>query len=742
MLTIIGSPERSARGVSAPLAVILLMFIVVASVGAMLAVAGPAFDEIESRANLDRAEVAMAQIDSQASRVALGQEGIERFELPDGSDSRTYVDESAGTMSVVVTASNGTETELLSGVTMGAIVYEQGETTVAYQGGGVWRKSGDSATMVSPPEFHYLADGPGEPTLTLPLVTVRGTANSGDVTVRRQSRVQKAPTAGLKNPLEGGRVKITVTSEYYEAWGAFFEQRTSGAVTYPGGDSVTIELVVPSRTAVVESPVVSDAGSIGVSNHGAVDSYNSNDGPYAAPGGDDASVIVDGDFVQSNHVVIRGEVRATGDARISNDPHIVGRVRIDGSSTVSNDPTFDSGYHTGGDLAVSGSARFGEDVVVGGHVSQFQKATVEGDLHVGGDAVIGRKSHIKGDVIVGGSVSIRDTAQVDGTIYAGGDVEVASGAEHPGDVVSSGDVLLKSSRSRIAGDVHAGGAVDLGWKAEIGGSVVSRDDVNLTPQSTIGGDVRTGGTVAGGTVVGDVLQNRPVSLPSLRVPERPVSADATIPPSAGPTIDAKRDSLTSENDNAGASVISGSTLVDCESTCELTSGQYSLTNVQLDGSETLKIDTTSGPVSIYVDGQFSMSNDAQIAVVGDSEVEFYLNDDVAMSNDATVTVEGDRAPLLWLYMRPGSSAQLSNDVSLTGVIYGPESQSERGVSVGISNHVVVKGAIVGSVSGTSNHNQLHYDSALRSSVALDRGITVPQVTYMHISVNELRVEDR
>ncbi|MFC6975704.1 hypothetical protein ACFQL1_15180 [Halomicroarcula sp. GCM10025709] len=146
---------------------------------------------------------------------------------------------------------------------MGAIVYDNGDQEIAYQGGGVWRSAGgSSAVMVSPPEFHYR-----EATLTLPLVTVAGEESiDGRAVISRNTSQAYFPNRSLDknftNPLERSAVEVTVQSDYYRAWGTFFEQRTTGNVTYDhSNDRVTVDLITPLQATDVNSAAASLAAS-------------------------------------------------------------------------------------------------------------------------------------------------------------------------------------------------------------------------------------------------------------------------------------------------------------------------------------------------------------------------------------------------------------------------------------------------------------------------------------------------
>lgn len=155
------------------------------------------------------------------------------------------VKENAGRVNITVGGST------IYDETYGAVIYENGDTEIAYQGGGVWRRQGDSSQMISPPEYHYQGL-----TLTFPIVHVAGTsAASGQVsgTVSSkgdsQSIYPKSGNEFRSNPLENGTVRIKIESKYCDGWQSFFEDRSDGAVTQECGenDTVRVDLTVPSN---------------------------------------------------------------------------------------------------------------------------------------------------------------------------------------------------------------------------------------------------------------------------------------------------------------------------------------------------------------------------------------------------------------------------------------------------------------------------------------------------------------
>lgn len=234
-----------ARGQSEVVAVILVMGIVLVGALTVVGLGSSALGGTESQLSDDRAEKTMTQLDSKAGLVALGESSSQRVSLPTGSGDQYRVNEDDGWLRITVTnLSEESDHFEVMNESLGAIVYENGDSTVAYQGGGVWRATEHGGMMISPPEFHY-RNG----TLTLPAITV-----TGDSSLSSSARIEKASETRMFpdyaedrfNPLDNHRVDVTVQSDYYMGWGSYFSERTDGDVEYDHeNETVTATLVTP-----------------------------------------------------------------------------------------------------------------------------------------------------------------------------------------------------------------------------------------------------------------------------------------------------------------------------------------------------------------------------------------------------------------------------------------------------------------------------------------------------------------
>ncbi|SEV96193.1 DUF7289 family protein [Halobacterium jilantaiense] len=221
------------RGQSETIGLVLLLAITVLGVTSVVAFAAPALDGAEEATNAQRVEQSLSQLDSRTAVVALGRTDSQSVSLSESRSGAYAVKPDAGRISVLRLDENGSQVGTVLNTTMGEVVYERGDTRVAFQGGGVWRTSGRGAEMLSPPEFNYQ-----DATLTLPVIRVGG--ESSTFAGAPLARVSGSPVTSVfpvasdsnrSNPLSGGTVVVRVDSDYYRGWEQFFRERSTGNVT-------------------------------------------------------------------------------------------------------------------------------------------------------------------------------------------------------------------------------------------------------------------------------------------------------------------------------------------------------------------------------------------------------------------------------------------------------------------------------------------------------------------------------
>ena len=253
--------------------------ITVAGTTVIVAVGSSGLTQTRQQAALAQSEQSMTLVDSRAAEVALGGASTQSVPLGDGGGGQYSVDSDAGWLRIThVNYTDPAQNETVYNASLGSLVYENGDTTVAYQGGGVWRTQDNGTVMLSPPEFHYMGS-----TLTLPIVRVRGDGGGGgsmpkatvsssssarhvfpnttvpDPTVDGEGAPYDEGNAPYANPVENGTVYVTVNSEHYRGWKQYFETRTDGEVFVSGPNQVTVVLVVTGQVGPFRVPAETDS---------------------------------------------------------------------------------------------------------------------------------------------------------------------------------------------------------------------------------------------------------------------------------------------------------------------------------------------------------------------------------------------------------------------------------------------------------------------------------------------------
>lgn len=320
------------RGQSNLLGLVLILGITAVGMAVILMFGMSALADSQSATEVNRAEHSMTELDSKISLTALGSSDRQQPSISlDGGESQLSMRDDVGWMNVTIrNESNGPVRMNIMNKTLGALVYENAhkDVTIAYQAGGVWRKSAQGTVMVSPPEFHYRTDG-ADPTLTLPLIVLRGTGSvGGDIVAEKTgTTVSKYPISGVgakTNPLTEGQVNITIHSDYYRSWGTFFEERTDGRVSYNHDKKLAlITLVVPTsdtdQTVTSAISATRPGGTLRVAGTGGyLDSYNSSNGSYGSQTpGSDGNITYGGDIEVSGNADILGNLKSGSEVRLS-----------------------------------------------------------------------------------------------------------------------------------------------------------------------------------------------------------------------------------------------------------------------------------------------------------------------------------------------------------------------------------------------------------------------------------------
>jgi hypothetical protein len=223
-----GSGSERQRAQSPVVGVVLLFSLVVVVGGVVVLMGSIAIDDLQTTVDVENAEHTMREVDSRLSQVVYSANDVQVLDFS-GSGERDINVTTGSHMNITVNESAACRAT----IEMGAVVErtEDGRA-VAYEGGGVWKRTEGGTVMVSPPDFQY-ENG----TINFPVVSVGGGAEGRT----DRLRVRKNQTASVQQSREisetfsnctpPGNVTISVRSDYYEAWGQYFEQAVGGNAT-------------------------------------------------------------------------------------------------------------------------------------------------------------------------------------------------------------------------------------------------------------------------------------------------------------------------------------------------------------------------------------------------------------------------------------------------------------------------------------------------------------------------------
>lgn len=412
-------------------------------------------------------------------------------------------------------------------------------------------------------------------------------------------------------------------------------------------------------------------------------------------------------------------IETSGDRRLVDD-----QVRITHNATVS--PLNDVTVVEGDLITVSITSRY--YVGWGKYFSQItNEAAVKYD-HANDTVIVQMivptvAPPVEGGVIMGATaetLDLKQNATVDSYNSSEGNYTTSVGTR--GRVISAGDVRLKQF-SEIHGNLEVGGDVRFEQDSRVFGNFSHEPPTSIVNHSDLSTHV-TGWTSDNATVTD----------------RTPVDG----------VIDRNVQLVRDSNDNGSTTDIANGQLQNCNtgSGCQLTAGAYYLTDLTLDGTDRLELDTSGGQIYIVVQNQFGMWDDAEIEVTGPGRVNVYVDGetgsrDFVMKHNATVTVPGQRAPGMWVYMDSDAEVLFRQQINFTGVVYGPGPGVDPGAEIRMSTNdrIHVFGAVVGDVAPITQKVRVHYDETLATETPVQTATSIPRLTFIHVSVYRVDVEN-
>jgi len=695
--------ETRLRAQSSTVATVLLVGMVVTSATVVVFAGSTAITQGGEEAEYADARNAMESVGATLNGVSNeGGESTVDFSTFEGGD--VSLDESAGQLVIEVAdnetgAARDTNTSV---ITLGRLVYEQGERTVAYQNGGVFESTGEGSNVVSRPPVSYQVES-GPATLTFPVIRVTGEATRGQLQANRTSVGRLFETENVDLDPETSRIdtdvlrknytlNLTVSSEYYRAWGKVFSDRLNLTTYYDhSANNVTISLTgnyeEGSTTmacitncgagtgsgpdfGLVNSAVFSDTAATSITDQTVSDSYNSTIGAYSAGPNDRGDVRVNGSVRLQNHQEFGGDLHAVegleaatdqpeieGDAVFGEHPDAVrlntGRLDVGGNMSMNN--TFDNSYGTRVDIGSDPDKHY----LYVGNDAYFDDLDVVGDVYVDGDvdaAAYPQDIDIEGDLIVDGNVVLGSGDEVDGDIHA------------------TGTVIVAGTNTGAGGETSLASYIGDGDDTEV-------EDMWIEPT----------------------------------VPELDAANDL---------IDDRASTYAGDNDNGGSPAPApGNDWTVSGNTYTLGTGNYTLGKLTVGGGAgnpgVLVLDPSSGPINIYVD-KIRTQQHGSIQVVpypdANKRVNFYVEDQVRLTDQSEIMTVGNttQATQTWAYLKNTSRFDMSStgNTQFTGVVYGAGGPDGTGADISVGNNAMVFGALIGSLDDLNSQAGIHYDLAL------------------------------
>ena len=137
--------------------------------------------------------------------------------------------------------------------------------------------------------------------------------------------------------------------------------------------------------------------------------------------------------------------------------------------------------------------------------------------------------------------------------------------------------------------------------------------------------------------------------------------------------------------------------------------------INLGNSDTLTID---GQVSLYVIGNISLGNSAQIQVNPNASLIVYLGGNLSSNNGSGINNQTQTPKKMLIYgLDTCTSMNFKNNSAMYGAIYAPRA------AVTYYNGVPLYGSIIAKSFETKNSAAIHYDASLRNANANDEAVT-------------------
>lgn len=145
---------------------------------------------------------------------------------------------------------------------------------------------------------------------------------------------------------------------------------------------------------------------------------------------------------------------------------------------------------------------------------------------------------------------------------------------------------------------------------------------------------------------------------------------------------------------------------------------FYVTEITLSNEATLTIDTTGGPVNIYLEGNLETANDTKIKVLGNSKATIYLSGKLTAKNDSEINKTERNPPNLTIYSCSTENMVFENDTVFAGAVFAPNA------TITVKNDAKIYGALWGNKIQIENDGKVYFDTSLTNAFSAGSGYTL------------------
>lgn len=250
---------KSEKAVSEVLGMVIILLIMMIVIGSILLVGVPMIESAKSRASMDVSMNSFLSMQNDIEEVVRGPIWIpsENSNVIHGPSRETQFELMRGMLSILpnnytVSVQNSTIEIFSSNIT-----YVAGEERISFENGAVIRKYEDGvAMMVSNPLISIYRIDTNNITVSIHAISLDGTLSSSSGEGNTWVETRLLNYTSINESSNFNHININITSEYPEAWRAFFETELKNkGISYSINGTIPLQVRINSNISlsVVES---------------------------------------------------------------------------------------------------------------------------------------------------------------------------------------------------------------------------------------------------------------------------------------------------------------------------------------------------------------------------------------------------------------------------------------------------------------------------------------------------------